>query len=278
MEIVQEKNKRTALIATILFHLLLFILFAIFGLSYIEPKPEQGIVLNFGTTNEGSGEIQPTTNEPQPKQPQPEQPAESTPPPVEETKEEIVTQENEETINLKKQQEELEKQKRLEEERKRKEEELQRQREEEERKRKEEEFKNKLSNLWDKTKQNTGGEGTTNQQGDQGKPEGTKDGNAYSGTPGSGGNGISFSLSGRSLVSVPKIVDTSQDEGKVVVDIIVDRNGNVIQAIPGGKGTTTTSAHLFKKAKEAALKTKFSPNPDAPEKQYGQMTFIFVLE
>ena len=49
-----------------------------------------------------------------------------------------------------------------------------------------------------------------------------------------------------------------QLEGKVVVDITVDQLGNVINAIAGVKGSTTLNSQLLKRAKEAALKTKFS--------------------
>ena len=62
--------------------------------------------------------------------------------------------------------------------------------------------------------------------------------------------------------------------GKVVVDIIVDKSGNVVDAIPGSRGSTTTLIHLFKLAKEAALKSKFSANPKL-EQQKGTMSFIF---
>ena len=79
------------------------------------------------------------------------------------------------------------------------------------------------------------------------------------------------------MISSPQIKDNSQEEGKVVVDIIVDKYGKVLRATPGARGSTTTSTVLYKKAKEAALKTKFNANPDVAEEQKGQMTFIFIL-
>lgn len=80
------------------------------------------------------------------------------------------------------------------------------------------------------------------------------------------------------MVSAPKIVDNSQKEGKVVVDIIVDKNGKVVKATPGGRGSTTTDRHLEKLAKEAAENTVFNAKPDAPIQQKGEMTFLFILE
>ena len=45
-----------------------------------------------------------------------------------------------------------------------------------------------------------------------------------------------------------------QEEGKVVVEVSVDRSGKVIQARPGIKGSTTLDDYLLNVAKEAALK------------------------
>ncbi|MFN5885926.1 MAG: energy transducer TonB, partial [Bacteroidota bacterium] len=56
---------------------------------------------------------------------------------------------------------------------------------------------------------------------------------------------------------------------------VVDRNGRVIKATPGQKGTTTLSPVLLEKAKQGALETRFSTRSDGPEEQYGTITFIF---
>ncbi|MFI5218713.1 MAG: hypothetical protein ACHQNT_04420 [Bacteroidia bacterium] len=129
--------------------------------------------------------------------------------------------------------------------------------------------------------------------GDQGNPNGDPNasytGNNGTGTgPGSGGGdgdgtgpgkgpGISFSLGGRKSVSLSRPNDNSQETGKVVVDITVDKYGNVTYANPGGRGSTTTSANLYRKAKEAAYKAKFSANPEV-EEQRGTITFVFIVQ
>lgn len=119
------------------------------------------------------------------------------------------------------------------------------------------------------------GGGNDGVAGAQGRPDGSKNGGDLGGSfPGGGG---SFILKGRNILSVPKIVDQSSDEGKVVVEIIVDRKGNVIKATPGGRGSTTSSAILFKKAQDAAYKAKFTPNDQVAEEQIGTMTFIFAF-
>ena len=76
----------------------------------------------------------------------------------------------------------------------------------------------------------------------------------------------------------PVISDRSQETGKVVVDITVDQAGNVVSAIPGGRGSTTTSSYLFRLAKEAAMKAKFNASPEGADVQKGTITFIFVVQ
>lgn len=79
------------------------------------------------------------------------------------------------------------------------------------------------------------------------------------------------------MVRLPKVTDTSQDQGKVVIDVVVDKYGTVVTATGPGRGSTTTSTNLVRKAKEAALKTKFSNSPEGVEEQHGTITFVFIL-
>lgn len=114
-----------------------------------------------------------------------------------------------------------------------------------------------------------------------GEGDGTGTGKGSGSGPGTGsgnGNGISFSLTGRNMLRAPQVSDRSQETGKVVVDITVDNNGSVVSAIPGGRGSTTTSQYLFRLAKDAAMKAKFNPSPDAADIQKGTMTFVFVVQ
>ncbi|OPZ97931.1 MAG: hypothetical protein BWY70_01357 [Bacteroidetes bacterium ADurb.Bin408] len=116
-------------------------------------------------------------------------------------------------------------------------------------------------------------QGNTNIPGYQGNPNG----NPNSGEPqGSQGNGISFSLSGRSSKNIPHPEYNSPEQGTVVVSITVDKNGKVIKAIPGAKGTTTTDGTLRRLAEQAALKATFDANPNAPEEQIGTITYKFI--
>ena len=152
-------------------------------------------------------------------------------------------------------------------------------------------YKGKKNNS---TSQGTSASGTGDQGDRQGDPNSSYTGkNGTGGGPGTGtgtgggdgdgngpgkGSGISFDLSGRRLLLKPSIDDRSQETGKVVVSITVDRSGNVTEASPGARGSTTTSAYLFAKAREAAMKAKFNASPDAADIQKGTMTFVFLVQ
>ena len=59
MSYLDTKEKRKGFAGTVGVHLLLLVLFAIYGLKYPDPIPVTGIPINFGTSDMGSGEIQP---------------------------------------------------------------------------------------------------------------------------------------------------------------------------------------------------------------------------
>ncbi len=140
---------------------------------------------------------------------------------------------------------------------------------------------------------NGGGIGDNKEAGQNGSPDGDpfKNGNGGNGTgknPGDGGDGpggpggggtskYGVSLSGRKLVTPPKLPNDTKVEGKVVVEITVDAEGNVIEANPNGRGTTTNDFTLKQKAMKAAMATKF--NVDGKfEEQHGTITFIFAFD
>ena len=52
-ELWNTKDKRKGLLGSIAFHLLLLLIFLFFGLTYYEPKPEDGILINFGNSETG---------------------------------------------------------------------------------------------------------------------------------------------------------------------------------------------------------------------------------
>ena len=122
------------------------------------------------------------------------------------------------------------------------------------------------------------GKGDDEKQGNEGDREGDKDARDFDGeSEGKSGNGISFSLGGRGIAKFPNIEDNSQKQGIVVVEITVDQEGNVVNARPGVRGSTTTDRRLLEIAKKAALETQFDGNANAPQRQIGTITFNFKL-
>ena len=259
----QTAEQRNGLIGTAVFHAILLLLFLFFGLTHVVPEPLTGIPISFGNSADGGGDTPPqesTAPTETEVDEQVEEVSETKPVEASTPTEKVLTQEDIEAVRVATAKEKAEKE--------RKEKEAENAQKEAEAKAK----ADKLASVFSKPQ----GQGNTQGATDQGNPDGNL--GAGSGTPGNGGGGVRHSFTDRSLLSTPKINDDSQDEGKVVVDIVVDRNGNVIKATPGAKGSDTNSSHLFSKAKKAALKTKFSPNPNAPAEQYGKLTFRFVLE
>jgi len=149
-------------------------------------------------------------------------------------------------------------------------------------------------------KPRTSNQGNTQAGGDQGSTTGNPASPTYKGAgkggtgdEGSGGGtgggigtgsgkgkgpGISFSLEGRSVLSLPKPEYTTQVEGDVVVEVVVDKDGRVTTANPGYKGSTTLDENLLQLAKRAALIARFDRKPDAPAFQRGTITYKFRLQ
>jgi len=99
----------------------------------------------------------------------------------------------------------------------------------------------------------------------------------YSEGAGTGTEGVSYNLAGRQARSLPKPDYDIQSEGIVVVEVRVDRNGNVTQATPGVKGSTTLEEYFLTVARDAAMAAKFDRKPDAPTIQEGTITYHFIL-
>jgi TonB family protein len=148
-----------------------------------------------------------------------------------------------------------------------------------------------LTNWDNNNKKVGGGHGSSDKQGNEGDPNGTPNGKG-SGTPGDGpggngpggnstgpgGPGTGAHLKNRHLVVPATLVSNQQEEGRVVVNITVDKDGNVISAEPTAKGSSTTNSVLWALARQAALKMKFDQNPAGNGNQKGTYVFDFSLK
>lgn len=155
---------------------------------------------------------------------------------------------------------------------------------------------------------NKGGDGDDKTAGNKGKPNGSLSSNSYYGTGGSGGGtgggngtgngtgtgpgsgsgygggsgsgsggGTGYSLGNRKAISKPVPKYTCNEEGRVVVEVSVDRNGRTVNAVAGIKGTTNTASCLLDQAKIAAMNTRWDASSNAPERQVGKITYNFNL-
>ncbi|MCA0960038.1 cell envelope integrity protein TolA [Muricauda ruestringensis] len=282
-------KKKSFTLTTLLLSALLLLLFYI-GLTYLDPPIENGIAVNFGTMEYGSGEVQPTErvkSEPREVESQPEpqeftEPAEPEETVVEEAPvEEVLTSDDAETIKLRQEQEAKRK---AEEEAQKAKAEAERiareKREAEERKRQEQEAKKKsvdalIGGIGKSDGTATGSEGDDDSAGDKGQPDGDPYATSYYGSPGTGTGG--YGLSGRALADNGKVRQECNEEGRVVVRIVVDRSGKVIKAEPGVKGTTNNAPCLLEPARKTAMLHRWNPDSNAPAQQIGFVVVNFKL-
>lgn len=271
--ITDTGDKRKGLVGTILIHLLLLLVFIISGLKITIPRPEYGMLLNLGSAETGSGDIQPDTEgEPQPNEvtktetataaasstaDQPdvltqddtpievikgkdaEKPSKTETKPIESAKTPVLTDAEKKKIE------------------------------------EDEKMAKMLSGAFKKSGGSQGDD--ANAKGDKGKVFGDKNGNSYtSGIGGSGGDG--YSLAGRSALQKIKPAYVCEEYGTVVISIKVNRNGTTMEAKLNLKGTSNTAECLVNQAIDAAKKTRWEPNPAAPELQVGSIIYHFELQ
>jgi len=297
-------ERQSAAITTVIGVIILFLLFFFVTLDPDDIPVEYGMEVNFGTTDFGSGRRQPKQKirqAPTPKVSEPEKAEEIKPQeevkPSEPAKtaettkaENVLTQQQEEAIAIKK----AEEAKKLAEaaERKAKADAERKEREEAERKEQarqaaiakakaEQDAKKKkldalLGGVTNSDGTDSGSEGDDNRAGDKGKETGDPNASGYYGKAGNGRGG-NYQLGGRAPLSKPKPEYICNEEGVVVVQISVNRSGKVISATPGARGTTNSASCLLDKAKAAALKTRWESDSNAPDKQVGKIVYNFKL-
>jgi hypothetical protein len=87
---------------------------------------------------------------------------------------------------------------------------------------------------------------------------------------------VEYVMEGRTMTKFPKIGLSTKDTGVVVVDVTIDKYGNVISAEAGAPGSKTTDdKYLFVKAQAACQQTKFNNDATAPLSTKGQIFVIF---
>ena len=284
MDFKEKINKNYARIGTFVFHALLLLYFAFYGLTYQDPPPEEGIAINFGYEKDGAGntsQATPVTTPP----PTPSEPIETP-----QSQEEVMTQEIEEAPVINDPAEVTSTSTPTEPVQNPKEtvkepttpepdpvpeltpEEIERQKKQEE--------LNRRFNTQNKGQ----GEGQTQGGGDQGDPTGDPLSPNRDGSKGSGANGSGddYKLRGRTAVNKPIPRSDCNATGVVVVSVNVDANGKVTKAtggvnIPNGPKSNYVDPCLKRVAESAAKKTTWSAKNGA-NIETGYIVYRFELQ
>jgi TonB family protein len=256
---------------------LLLLLLLLFKLSMTAPviEEEEGIVVAFGTAEDGGGmpDATPvdaiTQVEQIPAPAAPEKPSNN----------ELMVQDDEESLALAKQREEDARRKALEEELIRQRREAEAKAEAErvakekalaEQRAKEQEAidkANKLAALFGNAGTTEGGNGdnaSASSSGVKGNPVGKGFGES---------NGNTWHLAGRDVKSLPKPSDNFNQQGRVIVNIRVDKAGNVVSATVAD-GTTVSDRPTQQLALSAARQAKFT---EGDSEQIGSIVYNFKI-
>ncbi|MBR0539521.1 MAG: TonB family protein [Bacteroidales bacterium] len=244
----EKKDKGIAIAGTIIVHALAVLVLFLMAFKTPLPLPgEEGVEVDLGMMDQGMGNLQPETPAiPMTAQPEQQQ---------SKNEEDIVTQNDEETPSIEKPKTTKPKQEQPSEQPK-------------------PTVNQKALFKGSNNPQAGGSEGVTGQPGDQGKPNGLAGIKQYEGNGGKG-NGTGYDLGGRGhkhLGSPPK---EFPEEGHIVVEIWVDQEGNVVRTAIA-KGTDINNNEMRNMALDAARKSKFVADPNAPKEQKGTITYTFV--
>ena len=264
---------------TIIFLLLLLFLLLRLSMSAPLQLEDEGIVITFGDADEGGGmpDVLPM---PDPMTQAEQQPAAPAPTPVQPSDNDLMAQEDEESLPVAQQNEDELK-------RQAEQEELLRKQQEEEARLEAERIEREKALAEQKARQEEAikkAQAMAALFGQAGSTEGANAENATA-TPAatSKGNpvgknfgqvdGNMWSLQGRSVKTMPKPSTDFLEQGKVVVSIRVDKAGNVVAASIGD-GTTISDRYTQQLALDAARKAKFT---EGDKEQIGSITYNFKL-
>ncbi|MGV3705983.1 MAG: energy transducer TonB [Arcticibacter sp.] len=128
-----------------------------------------------------------------------------------------------------------------------------------------------------KTKGSGLGDGTGSTPGNQGDVDGDPLAPNY-GSGGSGFGNVKLDLASRRFMNLPKISDEGQLSGRIAVEIRVDKRGQVVFARAGVKGTTLSDQALWRKCEQAVLGASLNQLESAPDVQIGVVVFNFKVK
>ncbi|WP_034059831.1 hypothetical protein [Lacinutrix jangbogonensis] len=298
MKYLETKHEQNSAKITTLIVVILVLLCFVIGQSYQDPPEEYGVAVNFGNSAVGSGNIQPDkpvksedlniNKQPQEAQSEPNKAEEQTDDTQasdsEEFREDVLTQNSEEAIAIKKAEAVKKAKAKAQAEAKAKDEAANKAKAkaDAEAKKKVEEAKKRaeidamMGGINNSDGESSGSEGNDNETGDKGQLDGNPYAPSYFG--GGKGNGeVGSGLGGRGQGRFNEVKQDCNEAGLVVVKVEVDRSGRVVKATPGVKGTENTASCLLEPAKRIAESGKWPADSKAPARQIGFVSIDFKL-
>lgn len=262
MSFLNTPEKRKAAILTSVITLALLLVFTfVTVLTEIEPPEEQGIAINFGNTDVGSGPVEPA-------EATKVSPAKSSSQSQQEQLDNIATQDNTDAPTIKSDPTNDKPVKKP---------------ADKPAKKPDPKPDSSVLDALNSVTDAKPADGTTSQgqgpgdgAGNKGDINGDPYANAYFGS-GKGTGGKGFGLNGRGKVAGRGAQPDCNEAGRVIVEIEVDKSGRVVNATPGKKGTQNKAQCLLDAARKSAMTYKFTPAPDARDIQIGFIEVIFKL-
>lgn len=240
----ETKNRFMAIVTVVVVYVLMFICFIFLGLSYqVPPPPEYGIEVDMSGGGGGgsSGSIASTTTT----QTQTSQPAQK-----------IATQKTESTTAVPSGQEQNVQPKA-----------------------EPAPTVNENALFKSRAKQGGGGEGSGQGSGiGSGIGPGSGSGSGGGSGAGYGSGDGDFWLDGRPVIKKAFPKSKNNLEGLVVVEFRADKNGTVIYAKAGVKGTTISDVDVWRECEKAAKESKFKAKADAAAEEKGIIRYRFVIQ
>ncbi len=299
----ERKNKRVGMAVSLGVHLavLLFFAFLMAWTAPDPPLPEYGIEINFGTSDAGTGNVQPpveatpaeSNDDAKPEElPVEEKVEETQETPVEDTETEEATEsteqiqevfDDEQSSDVVKEEEKVQEEVKEIEEKK------------EPPPSKEVTEQNEAEKPIEKVEKteevvDTGAEGKdgdekvtdanqgdkTDAVGDQGREKGTIDSRALYGTPG-GGGGSALRMAGWQWDLAPKPDDTTSETGKIVFEITIDDDGEIINILTIESSVSLSVKKVYEDEVRSLTFSKTDNLPPAPTSK-GRITFIITAK
>ncbi len=269
-----KHEKKSARLTAAIMALLLLLLYFL-GLPYLDPPLEYGLTVTLGTADTGLGKIQQANVIPDNFTPLQESTTANSMTSELTKPEKVIVQDQFEAVVIKNENQDLSESERLADDQARKSADQRAQilSEQNAKKAKLDEL---LGSIKDPSKDQSGS-GISEGNSKQGKSNGDPYAPAYFGINGLGQGGMGYGLSGRGKPSNSKVKPECDEEGTVVVEIQVNRAGQVIKAVAGKKGTNGDIC-LYEAAEKTAMTYRWSVDNKAPLVQIGFVIVNFSLK